>query len=258
MPAALITGASTGIGRELAYIAAENGYDVALVARADGPLETVAADVKRKTSRRAHIFPIDLSAPNAARTLLADVAQAGLTVDVLVNNAGFGSVGKFWELPEDGQMQMVQLNVGALTQLTRLYLPEMIERRAGYILNLASTAAFQPGPLMAVYFASKAYVVSFSEAVHNEAKEFGVKVCCLCPGPTRTEFDKRAGMTNAKLFDGGHVMSAMEVAQIGWNAMREGKPLVVAGRLNATMAFLTRFAPRQMAASMARAMQEPK
>ena len=257
MPAALITGASTVIGRELAYIAAENDYDVALVARTSEPLESVAADVERKTSRNAHIFPIDLSVPNAARALIADVAQAGLTVDVLINNAGFGLVGKFWELPDDEQMQMVQLNVGALTQLTRLYLPDMIERRTGYILNVASTAAFQPGPMMAVYYASKSYVVSFSEAVHNEAKDFGVKVCCLCPGPTSTEFNKRAGMTNSKLFERG-VMSAVEVAHIGWNAMKEAKPLVVAGRLNATVAFLTRFAPRQMAAGIARAMQEKK
>jgi uncharacterized protein len=257
MPAVLITGASTGIGRELAYIAAENGYDVALVARTSEPLQTVAADVERKTSRKAHIFPIDLSEPNTARSLVAAIAQAGLTVDVLINNAGFGLVGKFWELPDDKQMQMIQLNIGALTQLTRLLLPDMIERRTGYILNIASTAAFQPGPLMAVYYASKSYVVSFSEAVHNEAKEFGVKVCCLCPGPTRTEFDKRAGVTNTKLFERG-VMSAVEVAHIGWNAMRNGKPLVVAGRLNAAMAFLTRFASRQMAAGMARALQEKK
>jgi short-subunit dehydrogenase len=257
MPAALVTGASTGIGRELAYLAADDGYDVALVARNSAPLEIVAADIERKTARKAHIFPIDLSLPNAARALIAHVAQAGLTIDVLINNAGFGLLGKFWDLPEDEQMQMVQLNIGALTQLTRLYLPDMIERRTGYILNVASTAAFQAGPLMSVYYASKSYVVSFSEAVHNEAKEFGVKVSCLCPGPTRTEFDKRAGMTNAKLFEHG-AMSAVEVARIGWDAMKEAKPLVVAGRLNATMAFLTRFAPRQMAASMARAMQETK
>jgi len=258
MPAALITGASTGIGRELAYIAAENGYDVALVARTAAPLEAVAADIQRKTSRKAYVFPADLSEPNASRALIADIAQAGLTIDVLINNAGFGLVGKLWELPEDQQMQMVNLNIGALTQLTRLYLPDMIERRSGYVLNVASTAAFQPGPLMSIYYASKSYVVSFSEAVHNEAKEFGVKICCLCPGPTRTEFDKRAGVSKAKLFESGNVMSAVEVAQIGWNAMRAGKSLVVAGYMNATMAFLTRFAPRQMAASMARAMQETK
>jgi hypothetical protein len=258
MPAALITGASTGIGRELTYIAAENGYDVALVARSAGPLEAVGLDVERKTSRKAYIFPADLSEPNAARSLIAEIAQAGLTIDVLINNAGFGLVGKFWELPEDQQMQMIQLNIGALTQLSRLYLPDMMERRTGWILNIASTAAFVPGPLMSVYFATKAYVVSFSEALHNEAKGSGVKVCCLCPGATRTEFDKRAGMTNSKLFEGPNVMNAAEVAQIGWNALREGKPLVVAGGMNAAMAFLTRFAPRQLAANMARSLQEAK
>jgi hypothetical protein len=257
MPAALVTGASTGIGRELAFIAAENGYDVALVARTASSLETVATEIQRKTSRRTHILPVDLSVPGSSTVLMAAVTSAGITVDVLVNNAGFGLLGKFWELPEDQQVQMLELNVVALTQLTRLCLPGMVERRSGHVLNVASTAAFQPGPLMSVYYASKAYVVSFSEAIHNEVKEHGVKVCCLCPGPTQSEFVKRAGMGNSKLFE-GTVMSAAEVAQIGWNAMWAGKSLVVAGRLNAAMAFLTRFGPRQMMASIARSLQEPK
>ena len=258
MPYALITGASTGIGRELAFIAAENGYDVALVARSAASLQTVASEIERKTSRKAHVFATDLSVPNAARALFGEVINAGVNVDVLINNAGFGLVGKFWELPDDQQMQMVELNIGALTQLTRLCLPAMVERRSGYILNVASTAAFQPGPLMTVYYASKAYVLSFSEAVHNEVKEYGVKVCCLCPGPTRTEFVNRAGMANAKLFKSGRVMSATEVAHIGWNAMQAGKSSVVSGALNATVAFLTRFGPRQLMASIARSLQETK
>jgi len=256
MPVALITGASTGIGRELACLAAEDGYDVALVARSAGPLETVAAEIARRTSRKAHVFALDLSVPNAARALFDEVAQAGLRIDVLVNNAGFGLLGKFWELPEADQLQMVQLNIGALTQLTRLYLPGMIERRAGFILNIGSTAGFQPGPLMAVYYATKAYVMSFSEAIHNEVREFGVKVCCLCPGATRTEFDQRAGMAGTKLFEGSSVMTAAEVARIGWSAMKRGKSLVVAGRMNGVMAFFTRFAPRQMSAAIARSLQE--
>ncbi len=186
------------------------------------------------------------------------VTKAGLTVDVLINNAGFGLLGKFWELPEDQQVQMIELNIGALTQLTRLCLPGMVERRLGYVLNVASTAAFQPGPLMSVYYASKAYVLSFSEAVHNEVKPFGVRVCCLCPGPTSTEFVKRAGMGNSKLFKSGTVMSAAEVAQIGWNAMRAGKSSVVSGAMNGTLAFMTRFAPRQLMATVARSLQETK
>ncbi len=255
MPSALITGASVGIGRELAFIAAENGYDLALVARDAQALETVAAEVRRKTSRKVDLFPIDLSVPNAAHALMDSVNKADLTIDVLINNAGFGLVGKFWELPEDRQVQMVELNVAALTQLTRLCLPQMISRRAGYIMNLASTAAFQPGPLMSVYYASKAYVVSFSEAIHNEAKGTGVKISCLCPGPTQTEFFKRAGMQKTKL-SSGSAMPAAEVAQIGWTAMRAGKSLVVPGRVNALMAFMTRFAPRQLMASVARSLQE--
>ncbi len=258
MPTALVTGASTGIGRELAFIAAANGYDLALVARSSAPLEAVAAEIKSKTSRKVDIFAVDLSVPNAAHTLMDAVTSAGLTIDLLANNAGFGLVGNFWELPEDQQTQMIELNMSALTQLTRLCLPAMVQRRSGYILNVASTAAFQPGPLMAVYYASKAYVVSFSEAVHNELKGTWVKICCLCPGPTRTEFIHRAGMANAKLFEGGKVMMAVEVAQIGWNAMRAGKSLVVAGGLNATLAFMTRFAPRQLMATVAGSLQEPK
>jgi len=181
MPTALITGATTGIGRELAQIAATNNYDLILTARTAQSLQTAAADIERTTNRKTHIFPIDLAQPNAARTLFADITQAGRTIDVLINNAGFGLLGKFADLPEVEQMQMIQLNIGALTQLTRLALPGMIERRTGYILNIASTASFQPGPLMAVYYASKAYVLSFSEAIHNEAKGTGVNVCCLCP-----------------------------------------------------------------------------
>jgi hypothetical protein len=256
MATALITGATTGIGRELAQIAALNNYDIILTARTPQSLQTAAADIERTTNRKTHIFPTDLSRPNAARTLFADISNAGLTIDVLINNAGFGLLGKFADLSEDEQMQMIQLNIGALTQLTRLALPGMIERRTGYILNVASTASFQPGPLMAIYYASKAYVLSFSEAIHNEAKGTGVNVCCLCPGATRTEFQKRAGMAGTKLFDSSHIMSAQEVAQIGWNGMIQGKSSVIAGRLNAALAFSTRFAPRQMAAGIARSLQE--
>jgi short-subunit dehydrogenase len=258
MPAALVTGASTGIGREFAYICAENGYDVALVARSEGPLQALAADIQQKTGRTAWVFARDLSSPSAAKALHFDVECSGIVVDVLINNAGFGLAGKFWELPVDEQMEMVHLNIGALTHLTRLFLPGMIARRKGAILNVASTAAFQPGPLMAIYYASKAYVVSFSEAIYNEAREFGVTVTCLCPGPTKTEFVKRAGLSSAKLFSNGSVMSALEVAQIGWKALQAGKPLVVAGGMNAAMAFLTRFAPIQFTAAMARRFQEVK
>jgi uncharacterized protein len=258
MPTAVITGASTGLGREFARLCARDGYDVVLIARSRPQLEALAAEIQQDTSRTARVIEKDLSIPDAAREVFDELTSAGLNVELLINNAGFGLVGRFWELDEEQQMRMVQLNVGALTHLTRLFLPGFVQRRRGQILNIASTAAFQPGPLMAVYYATKAYVVSFSEAMHNEVRDYGVTITALCPGPTKTEFDKRAGGTNTKLLKGRNVMDANAVAQIGLAAVRAGKPLVVAGRINAVMAFLTRFAPRQFAASMARRFQEAK
>jgi short-subunit dehydrogenase len=253
MPAALITGASTGIGREYAYICAEQGYDVVLVARSEPRLLALAADIHEKTGKQAYVFARDLSQPAAPLELFNDIVCTKIQVEVLINNAGFGALGKFWELDAAEQMEMVQLNVNALTMLSRYFLPQMIAGKRGMILNVASTAAFQPGPLMAVYFASKSYVVSFSRALHNEGREFGVTVTCLCPGPTTTEFLTRAKM-NPKFFAGA--MDAKTVAQIGWDAMKAGKPLVIAGRQNAAMAFMTRFVPAQWAAGLARKFQE--
>jgi uncharacterized protein len=254
MPTALITGASTGIGREFAYLCAQDGYDLVLNARSKPPLAALAADIKQTTGRTVHVFARDLSDPEAARVLYNDVVCTGIQVDTLINNAGFGSVGFFWEMKEAEQMQMLHLNIGALTQLSHLFLPDFIERRGGAILNVASVAAFQPIPLMSVYAATKAYVVSFSEALHNEARGYGVKVTCLCPGLTKTEFGTRSKM-NQKMFESSMAMDARTVAKIGWTGLNAGKPLVTAGRLNALMAFLTRFSPMQFNASIARRMQ---
>lgn len=256
MPLVLITGASTGIGREFAFVCARDGYDLIVTARSRNQLETLAAALRESTGRSIHVFAHDLSEPTAPGRLFEEVMQSGLTPDVLINNAGFGLVGRFWELDDAEQIQMVELNVTALTHLSRLFLAGMIANRNGGIINIASTAAFQPGPLMAVYYATKAYVVSFSEALYNEARDHNVTVTCLCPGPTRTEFDKRAGASATKLFSSGRAMSAQAVAQIGWNGFQRRKHLVVAGRMNAAMAFLTRFAPIQFTASMARKFQE--
>jgi short-subunit dehydrogenase len=255
MPTALITGASVGIGRELAKLCARDGYDVVLVARSHAVLQDLATEISESTGRTAWVVAKDLALASTPVEIFRQLADSNVTVDVLINNAGFGLLGRFWELDDRQQMQMIQVNIAALTHLTRLFLPGMIERRRGRILNVASTAAFQPGPLMSVYYATKAYVVSFSEAIHNECRDFGVTATALCPGPTRTEFDKRAGASESKLF-GGRVMEASTVAQIGFRAMTQGKPLVIAGRMNAVMAFLTRFAPIQFAASMARRFQE--
>jgi short-subunit dehydrogenase len=258
MPSAVITGASTGLGREFARVCARDGYDLVLIARSEPKLEELAAEITQTTSRAVRVITKDLSIPDAPREIFDEVTSAGLPVELLINNAGFGLVGRFWELDEEQQMEMVQLNVGALTHLTRLFLPGFVQRRRGQILNVASTAAFQPGPLMSVYYATKAYVVSFSEAVHNEARDYGVTVTALCPGPTKTEFHKRAGSTNTNLFKSRNVMDAATVAQIGLAALKKHKALVIAGRMNAVLAFLTRFAPRQFTASMARRFQEAK
>lgn len=256
MPATLITGASTGIGREFARVCAHDGRNIVLVARSRGPLESLADEIRSQSGRIAHVIVKDLSNPAAPQELFDQLISSAIEIDVLINNAGFGLVGRFWELGQAEQMEMLRLNIGALTDLSRLFLPGFIQRRRGGILNVASTAAFQPGPLMAVYYASKSYVVSLSEALYNEARDFGVTVTCLCPGPTRTEFDKRAGASATKLFASGRAMDAATVARVGWNAFKARKPLVIAGRLNATMAFLTRFAPIQFTASMARRFQE--
>ncbi|MDQ2774720.1 MAG: SDR family oxidoreductase [Acidobacteriota bacterium] len=256
MPTAIVTGASSGIGREFAYECAREGYDVVLVARSENALQAIASDLRSTTGRTVHVLAKDLSDPSTPREIFEETSAFHSDVEILINNAGFGLLGRFWELSETEQMEMLQVNIAALTHLLRLFLPGMIERRRGRILNVASTAAFQPGPLMAVYYATKSYVVSFSEALHNEARDHGLTVTVLCPGPTNTDFVKRAGMTKTKLFSSGHAMSAAEVARIGYQAMKRGQPLVVAGKLNGLMAFLTRFAPIQFTATMARKVQE--
>ncbi|HEX4229959.1 MAG TPA: SDR family oxidoreductase [Bryobacteraceae bacterium] len=256
MSIAIVTGASIGLGREFARLCANSGYDLVLIARSQAMLEELAIEIRQATGRKVRIVVKDLSIAEAPRQAVDELADDIDSTEVLINNAGFGLVGRFAELDEQEQMGMIQLNIVALTDLTRLLLPGMLARHKGKILNIASTAAFQPGPLMAVYFATKAYVVSFSEALHNELRGSGVTVTALCPGATRTEFDKRAGMGKTKLFSNAKLMDARKVAEIGMRAMNSGKSLVVAGTLNALMVGATRLAPRQMAASIARRMLE--
>jgi short-subunit dehydrogenase len=256
MPFALITGASAGIGREFAQLYAAEGYDLVLVARDRDRLDTLASEIRAKHQRTVYVVAKDLSEREAVVEIFREISNAAIDVDALVNNAGFGLLGYFWEADAAATMRMVYVNIAALTELTHLFLPAMIKRRRGHVLNIASTAAFQPGPLMAVYFASKAYVVSFSQALYNEARNFGVTVTALCPGATRTEFAERAGMTGTRLFKSAPGMSAAEVARIGYHAVRAGKPLVVAGLLNRLMAFSTRLIPAQLAGSIARKLQE--
>ncbi|MBB4636503.1 SDR family NAD(P)-dependent oxidoreductase [Longimicrobium terrae] len=259
---ALVTGASGGIGAELAECFARDGWDVILVARSREGLERVGESLSARYGVRHHVVPADLANPAAPPALLNAVRQIGVPVDALVNNAGFGLAGTFVDVGEGEptalprELEMLQVNIVALTHLTKLFLPGMVERRRGYVMNVASTAAFQPGPLMAVYYASKAYVLSFSEALSVEMEGTGVSVTALCPGATRTEFQVAAGMENSRLFRGAQVMTAGDVARAGYAAMRAGKPLVITGAVNRVMAFGTRFIPRRLAARVARLAQQ--
>ena len=242
-PTALITGASSGIGRALARVFARDGYALVLVARRLAVLEELAAELSRDHGVTVRVMAIDLAEPDAAMRLFADLQQSGVVVDVLVNNAGFGMQGAFAALPADRQLQMIHLNVTALTALTRLLLPSMLERGKGGVLNVGSTAGFQPGPFMAVYYATKAFVVSFSEAIADEFTGTGVVVSCLAPGATATRFAAEAGATRSRLFS-GDMMSAEEVARIGYDAWKGGKPLVIAGLRNRVSQMLVRIMPR--------------
>src|SRR3954465_2902869 len=205
-PVALVTGASAGIGRELAKILAREGHDLLLVARREPDLTPLAAELKEQYDADSRVITADLAKPRAAQTLVKELGPT-TTVDVLVNNAGFGGHGAFWERERDADLRQIAVNVTALTDLTRLLLPGMVERHRGRILNVASTAAFQPGPLMAVYYATKAYVLSFSQALAEELSGTGVTVTTLCPGVTETEFQQVAGAEGLRLNTGPLAMS---------------------------------------------------
>jgi hypothetical protein len=247
----LVTGASSGIGLELARCFAREGSDLVLVARTESALRTLATQLESSYDTTAHVYPADLAAPDAPQALYDRLAAGGLTVDVVVNNAGFGARGAVAELDLGRQLDMVQVNVTALTALTRLFLPGMLDRGHGGVLNVASTAAFQPGPYLAVYYATKAYVLSFSEALAEEVAGTGVTVTCLAPGPTETAFIERAGMQDANLFKAAAVMSPAEVAMTGYDAFRQGRVLEIPGAANALAAFLVRFTPRALARKIA-------
>ncbi len=239
----LITGASSGIGLELARCFAADGCRLALVARKGNALEELATELRKAHKIQAQVITADLAHPDAPVRLLAHLQSAGLKVDVLVNNAGFGAQGKFAELPLGRQLEMLQVNITSLTHLTGLLLPAMIERRRGGILNVASTAAFQPGPGMAVYYATKAYVLSFTEALAEELSGTGVTVSAVCPGPTATNFGAAANMRTLGMVR-KISMSAAEVARLAHRDFRRGKVVAISGFRNQLPAALVRLFPR--------------
>ena len=242
----LITGASAGIGYELSKIFAKNGYHLALVSRNRQRLEELAREMENQHQITAKVIPKDLSESSAPQALYDEVVSDGIDIDVLVNNAGFGLNGNFTDFSADQHRELIQVNVTALTLLCNLFGKDMVKKRSGRILNVASTAAFQAGPLMSTYYASKANVLSFSEALNNEFARYGVTVSVLCPGPTHTEFADRAEMSSAKIVNVPWIMPASDVAEIGYSGLMNGKKIIIPGFMNKLLAFNTRFTPRSV------------
>ena len=251
MSTVLITGASSGIGYELAKLSARDRHNLVLVARSADKLAQVATELHAHGVTVKTIV-LDLAQPPAPKFLFDQLQLERIAVDILINNAGFGVYGAFAEMPIDEILGQISLNITTLTELTRLFLPSMVARRSGRIMNVASTAGFQPGPLMAVYYATKAYVISFSEAIANELHGSGVTMTCFCPGATHTGFASRAGTQKSRLFQAFGAMSAQKVALDGYRGLMQGRTLAISGAHNWLVAEATRFAPRKLVTAVSR------
>lgn len=247
----LITGASTGIGYELAKLFAEDGYNLVLVARNLERLKLVADQLYKSFHTKVKIIGKDLSIIGSAEEIYDELIDNSIEIDVLVNNAGAGSCGLFHETDYQKDVEIIHLNITSLTILTKLISRSMIERRKGKILNIASTGAYQPGPYIAVYYATKAYVLSFSEAITNELKDFGIKVSTVCPGATKTEFSHRAGKADIK-----SAMDAKQVAKIAYEGLNRNKKLIIPGNINKIAIILSKLLPGKISASMVRGIQQ--
>jgi short-subunit dehydrogenase len=255
MPTALITGASGGIGYELAKLFARDHHNLVLVARSTDKLAQVANELQSH-GVVVNVIALDLAEPPAAKFLFDQLQREGVAIDILINNAGFGAFGEFAQMRHQEILGQINLNITALTQITRLFLQPMLSRRSGRIMNVASTAGFLPGPLMAVYYATKAYVISFSEAIANELHGSGVTVTCFCPGATHTGFAHRAGNDKSRLFKKMGAMSAEKVALDGYRSVMEGRTLAISGMHNWISAQSIRFAPRKMVTLVSRWISE--
>jgi uncharacterized protein len=253
---ALITGASNGIGFELAKIHAAKGNDLVLVARNKAKLDEIKKDFEAKYAISVYNIAKDLSLPNTAQEVYDELKQKNIQTAYLINNAGFGDFGMFTETDWNKELQMINLNITTLTQFTKLFLKDMVARRSGKVMNVASTAAFQSGPTMAVYYATKAYVLSFSEAIDNEVSDKGVSVTALCPGATESGFQAAAAMEESKLVKGKKLPTSQEVAEYGYQAMMKGKTVAIHGLMNAILANSVRFMPRAIVVKITRMMQD--
>lgn len=254
---ALITGASSGIGLELAHLFARDGYRLVLLARNRTTLRQLGDDLQSRYSITVRIAPKDLAHPATPAELYQELQEAGIVLDVLVNNAGFGGAGGFVSTDWNHEAEMMQVNMVSLTHLTKLFLPQ-IRAREGKIMNVASTAAFQAGPFMAVYYASKAYVLSFSEALAEELSGTGVTVSCLCPGPVKTNFQRRAYLEGTAMVNSPLLVDVREVARIGYEGMQRGKRLIIPGWKNRVGVEMLRISPRAVVTKVVRKLQEEK
>lgn len=254
---AVITGASAGLGAEYARLFAADGFPVLLVARREDRLQELARELEEKHGVEANYVAVDLGADDGPPQVKQKADVIGLPVYALVNNAGFGTVGPFLKSDVEKELGQIRLNVMALTHLTHLFLPDMIERGSGHILNIGSTAGFQPGPYMAVYYATKAYVNSFTDALAYELRKTGVTATVHCPGPTATEFGAVSGNDATALFKKGSVASAADCARHGYAAMKKGKPLSIHGFTNSLLAQTVRFSPRSAVKAMVASLNRP-
>lgn len=253
---ALITGASSGIGYEFSKIFAREHYNLVLAARNSKKLDELKEELEKKYSIQCTVISVDLSVLAEAESMVKKIEASGISIDVLVNNAGFGDFGFFKDTNWNKELQMINLNITALTYLTKEFAKSMLARKNGKILNVASTAAFLPGPLMAVYYATKAYVLSLSEALSNELAGTGVSVTTLCPGPTASGFQAAADIEESKLVKGKKLPTSEEVAEYGYKAMNKGKRIAIHGWMNKIQVFAVRLAPRKMITATVRSMSE--
>ena len=253
---ALVTGASSGIGYELAKVLAKDGKNLVIVARSQDKLEELKTELENKYGTSVRVLPKDLSNPNAPQEIFSELEKDGVNVDVLVNNAGYGVYGMFSETDLQKELEMIQVNATSVIHLTKLFLKQMLENKSGWILNVASVCSFLSSPLESVYCASKSLVLHFSEALANELQGTGVTVTCLCPGLAKTEFHKRAHMENTKVAK-RKMMDAAAVAEAGYKALKKGKVVVIPGLIFKTAPLFARFAPRNLVTIVVRSQHEP-
>ncbi|MGQ3480128.1 SDR family NAD(P)-dependent oxidoreductase [Paenibacillus sp. TY11] len=251
----LITGASGGIGKELADRFAKGGYNIVLVARSEGKILDLAQEYQKKYGIQATVIAKDVAATGVPQEIFNELKEKGIIIDYLVNNAGFGLFGTFMETDIEQEINMIDVNIKALTVMTKLFLPDMIKRGQGGVMNVASLVGFFPGPMMSVYYATKAYVLSFTEALENEVNDTGVTVTALCPGLTSTGFVDRSGMGVSKMLQ-GPIMEAGQVAEEGYQGFLGGKTLIIPGARNRFIAFMPRLLSRKIMTRMIRSSQD--